>query len=214
MSEDEERSFVGGSVSSLARGKKKYYPFGAPARLHHPFSDIAHLDVDTQSFALQLSASTDILPEVVEDKPKHRRAVKKRTTAEDDDSSSLNPDAAPCTKFACQMVIRSMSEITAKNQVEKLDLEDEMERIKQDLQMTLHDLQGAEGRLEKITDVGNQLETRHDQLLAKIEECNKKKQALNDERTDINSKVRGIVSFPLQPKMPHYYLTPLHLMHE
>jgi outer membrane murein-binding lipoprotein Lpp len=187
-------------------GKKKHYPFGTASHANPPFSEYAHLPVDTRSFALGLSTSGSIKPEVIEDEePKKKRhgAINLSKTKhkksgdtdhdEDDDDESLGKtegsSLGPCTKIPCQMVIRAITDIQFKNEVEKLDLEDEYEKLVTDLHSYEHDLQQSEQRLDKMSDFSNQLEVKLNQIMSKVEQYEKTKEHLQQERTEINSKL-------------------------
>ncbi|RYH06246.1 hypothetical protein EON65_43090, partial [archaeon] len=189
--EDEEKT------STKRVAKKKHYPFGTPSHLHHPYSQYAHISVTDRSFALELATATDIKPEVIEEKPKKKRSVpikkKPKETDEDqtigsDGQSAQNYDE-PCTKIACQIVVRTLADLEFKNQVERMDLEDEYERYLDDLRIAEQDVRSTEVRLDKITEIGNSLEISVTQLLGKVEGLEKTKENLQAERNDINTKL-------------------------
>lgn len=199
-----------GNKSSKKIAKKKYYPFGTPSHLHHPFSEFAHLAVSTRSFALDLATATDIKPEVIEEKepPRRRKIIipkKKNSTSgtgsvegsEENEETSLESDLQPCTKLACQIILRSLSDMEVRNQMERIDLEDEYERHMQDLKFAEQDVYQTEGKLEKLTDFGNQLEISCNQLLSKVDTLEKRKEALAAEKNDISAKVKSNFSFKL-----------------
>lgn len=183
--------------------KKKYYPFGTPSHVNHAFSEFSHLPVTTRNFAMELATATDIKADVVEEAPerKPRRTVaipKKKSSQADDDgededegskSKAETSELAPCTKIPCQLVIRAIADIEYKNEVEKLDLEDETERLFSDLKAYEQDVASSEQRLEQMTEFGNQLEIKFNQIMSKVEQLEKTKEQLMSERTEINSKL-------------------------
>lgn len=214
MADEAESSSPGKKVA-----KKKHYPFGTPSHLNHAFSEFAHLPVETRSFAQVLATATDVKAEVVDDEPKKpRRSLptpkkkkgkkKKKKTAEDgeesvegeedeededddEDSDSITNGSGlqPCTKIGCQMVIRAIADIQLKNQVEKMDIEDEFDHLSGELQMSEQDIVSSEAKLDKLTDIGNQLEIKLTQIMTRVESLEKTKESLHTERTDINTKV-------------------------
>lgn len=203
MGDQEENDNENTSTVTKRVAKKKHYPFGTPSHVHHPFSEFAHLAVDTRKFAVDLATATDIKPEVVEETPPKRRprpspTKKKASKKDDDDEGSVNDDGsktetsdlAPCTKIPCQLVIRAIADIEYKNEVEKFDLEDEYERLVNDLKTYEQDVLNSEQRLEKMTDFGNNLEIKFNQIMSKVEQLEKTKEQLLIERTEINTKVR------------------------
>lgn len=190
--------------------KKKHYPFGTPSHLHPPFSEFAHLPAATRNFAIALATATDVKPEVIEEAPpspsQQRRRLpspqkkKKKSKGEDDEEDEEDDEEEddilssasglqPCTKIPCQMVIRSIADLQYKNQIERLDIEDEFDRLTVDLRQTEEEITQSESRLDKLTDIGNQLEIKLNQIMSKVESLEKNKENLQTERTDINTKV-------------------------
>lgn len=202
MAEDEDDD-----NSNRRVGKKKYYPFGTPSHLHHAYSEFAHIAVDNRDFAIQLATATGIKAEVVvEEKPKKARRVpiaKKKAAPAVGEEESVGsatvdePEEAACTKIACVMIMRALNDMEYRNEVERLDLEDEYEHHVAELRVAEQDLAVAEGRLDKVNDIGNQLEMSADQMILKVETLEKTKEALKVEHNEINSKV------PPYPPAPH-----------
>ncbi len=196
--------------SQKKAAKKKHYPFGTPSHLHPPFSEFAHLPAATRSFAIALATATDVKPEVIEEAPpspsQQRRRLpspqkkKKKSKGEDDEEDEEDDEEEddilssasglqPCTKIPCQMVIRSIADLQYKNQIERLDIEDEFDRLTVELRQTEQEIAQSESRLDKLTDIGNQLEIKLNQIMSKVESLEKNKENLQTERTDINTKV-------------------------
>lgn len=202
--EDGDEEEEEGSPGGRKVAKKKYYPFGTPSHLHHAYSEFAHVTVANRDFAIQLATASDIKPEVVEEKPKKRRPAVVRKKAADDNANNGNGQAAgggedskdteedlqPCTKMACILVVRALADMDYRNEVERLDLEDEFEAHVKDLHATEVEVQASDDKLEKLNDMGNQLEMLTTQLLAKVTTLEETREALNAERTEINTKVR------------------------
>eukprot|EP00981_Chlorochromonas_danica_P012591 scaffold5186_cov179-Ochromonas_danica.AAC.1 len=200
--EEEEEGSPGRKVA-----KKKYYPFGTPSHLHHAYSEFAHITVANRDFAIQLATASDIKPEVVveEEKPKKRRpAIVRKKAADDnnnnsnngggsggggDDSKATEEELQPCTKMACILVVRALADMEYRNEVERLDLEDEFEAHVKDLRATEVEVQASDDKLDKLNDMGNQLEMLTTQLLAKVTTLEETREALNAERTEINTKL-------------------------
>jgi hypothetical protein len=109
---------------------------------------------------------------------------------DDDDILELSSGMQPCTKIPCQQVLRAIADIQYRNEVERLDIDDEIERVSGDLQATQGEVAQSEVRLDKLTDIGNQLEISLNQVLLNVETLEKTKENLQNERTDINTKVR------------------------
>jgi hypothetical protein len=213
---DEEADNRTATSSSTKRvAKKKHYPFGTPSPAHRPFSEFAHLAVDTRSFAIDLAGTGDIQAEVIEDEPKrksrhsvnpHKPHAKHKhgegDGEEDDDehgSQSKGDHSSealqPCTKIPCQLVIRAIADVEYKNEVERYDLEDEFERYLEELQIFEQEVSQSEQRLEKTNEIGNQLEVKLNQITTKVEYLEKSKEHLSVERTEINTKVRSLIFF-------------------
>lgn len=203
---------MGDDDSSPSRkvAKKKHYPFGTPSHLRHPFSEFSHLQNNTRDFALDLATATDVHAEVIVEEPKKRRPLpspqklkaKKAAESDDLDQESLGSqteasDMQPCTKLPCQLVIRAIGDLEYKNEVERLDLEDEYEKWVNELKFAEQDVKQSEVKVDKLNDIGNQLEIKLTQIMTKVEQLEKSKENLNNERSDINSKVLAIISFSI-----------------
>ncbi len=182
--------------------KKKYYPFGTPSHTHHAYSVFAHLKAESKSFAIQLATATDIEPEVVVEK--RRRIVKKpkkvkggeqpEDEKEEEVAADEIPDLegeAPCVLLPCQLVLKQIVEVQAKNKMEKYELEDHYEQLMEELTSAEQDIASSEVRLKSLTEVGNQLESTLEKLSVKVESIEKTKDSLNNERSDANNKVRA-----------------------
>lgn len=177
--------------------KKKHYPFGTPSHERHPFSTFAHLKGQTQDFARQIATATGIEPEIVEDKPRRvRKAPKKlpNEAADLEQHAELEeiPDAEgvePCTRPACLAVLKSLAEITAKNLVDRMDLEDECERLQEENLQLEEDVRAQEGKLEKLNDIGILLESNLERLISRVEQLESTKENLHLERNEANNKV-------------------------
>lgn len=180
-------------------GKKKHYPFGTPSHMRHPYSFFAHIKSDNKAFAIDLATATNIEAEVIEVKPKRFRRPK--TTGKDGDDETgdtVDPmdiipptteGLEPCTKIPCQQVIRGILDVQLKNQIEREEIEDEYQRLLQELETAEADIVSAEGRLVSLSDVGNQLEQRHKQLMLNVQTLEATRDHLQNERSDINNKV-------------------------
>ena len=188
-------------TSPSKKGKKKYYPFGTPNHTSQAFSTFAHLkNQHTQEFAAQLaySSTTYEAIEIAEVKPKK---VAKRATSKTATSTAAaiveNPIAAipdteglePCTKIPCQLVLRAMADIQFRNEVERDEIEDEYERLLQELVVSEQEMAAAEAKMVLLNDVGSQLEQKHDQLVEKVTTLERTKDSQDSERNDINNKV-------------------------
>jgi hypothetical protein len=216
MADTDEETDNRTTTSSSTRkvGKKKHYPFGTPSPAVRPFSEFAHLAVDTRSFAIDLAGTTDIQAEVVEDEPKRksRNAASHKPHSkhhkhgeggdhhEDDDepgSQSKGDHSSealqPCTKIPCQLVVRAIADVEYKNEVERYDLEDEYERFMEELKVFEQEVTQSEQRLEKTNEIGNQLEVKLNQIATKVVYLEKSKEHLSVERAEINSKVRPLL---------------------
>jgi hypothetical protein len=183
---DEDKRSTGKKV-----GKKIDYPFGTPSHFHHAYSEFAHIHVDNRNFAINLATATDILPEVIEKKLK-RRKIPIKTIVRNDidgDESQASEESQTCTKIACQQIVRAIEVLNFRNQMEKIDLEDEYEQNLEDLRLVDQDEHLTESRLDKLTDIGNSLEVSSNKLLHKVETLKKMKENLLNERNDISSKV-------------------------
>lgn len=192
--------------TSPKKGKKKYYPFGTPTHNSLPYSKFAHINnPQTQHFAAQLSSSESAL-QVREPEPQKPKRVAKKTTgksannstsAENPAPSAAIPDAEglePCTKIACQVVIRAISDLQTRNEIERDEIEDEYERLLQDLAAAEQEIAAAESKLVGLNEIGSQLELRSNQLQEKVDSLQNTKDAQDTERNDINGKVRSIYS--------------------
>mmetsp|Transcript_22690 Transcript_22690/g.37861 ORF Transcript_22690/g.37861 Transcript_22690/m.37861 type:complete len:702 (+) Transcript_22690:83-2188(+) len=189
-----------GSPNGKKVGKKKHYPFGTSDSAH-AYSAFAHIsNPQTQHFATLLAAGGDtkIEPEIVEDKPKRKpRAAPKASIGGKSDPVVENPadsipDAEglePCTKIGCQEVLRTMKDLVYKNEVERDDIEDEYERLLQELAYNEQEVAVAEQKLVTLNEIGAQLEVRHDALMEKVEELEETKDVQNTERNDVNNKL-------------------------
>jgi predicted nuclease with TOPRIM domain len=78
--------------------------------------------------------------------------------------------------------------------VERDEIEDEYERLLQDLAAAEQEVVAAEGKLLTLNDIGSQLEMRSNQLHEKVESLQNTKDAQDAERNDINSKVSVVKS--------------------
>ena len=185
--------------NSPKKGKKKYYPFGTPTHNCVPYSKFAHLNnAQTQEFAATLS-STTINNDIPEQQPERHRRVQKKIPAKGANSASAAdnpaaeiPDAEglePCTKIACQQVLRSLADIQVKNEVERDEIEDEYERLLQDLALAEQEIAAAEAKMQGLNEVGSQLEMRFNQLTEKVDTLQNTKDSQDIERNDINGKV-------------------------
>lgn len=187
------------SNSSPKKGKKKYYPFGTPTHTSVPYSKFAHLnDPQTQDFAAHLASSEKafevVEPVVVRPKRTTKKTPSKSTTtpAEAENAAAAIPDTEgvePCTKIACQMVLRAMADIQFRNEVERDEIEDEYERLLQELAATEQEIATADAKFVALNDIGSQLEMRANQLHEKVDALQTLKDAQDSERNDINSKV-------------------------
>lgn len=74
--------------------------------------------------------------------------------------------------------------------IEKLEIEDEYERLLEELKLSESEILVAEKSLEKVNDIGNILETKANTLQQQVEALEKTRDALTSERTDVNNKVR------------------------
>lgn len=189
-------------VTSPKKGKKKYYPFGTPTHNSMPYSKFAHINnPQTQNFAVHLSSSESNV-QVREPEPrKAKRALKKpagktgtnSTATTEPPAAAEIPDAEglePCTKIACQVVIRAIGDLQIRNEIERDEIEDEYERLLQDLAAAEHEIAAAESKLVSLNEIGSQLEMRSNQLQEKVDSLQNTKDAQDTERNDINGKVR------------------------
>lgn len=181
--------------------KKKYYPFGTPSHLHHPYSDFAHLkDRFVKDFAVTLATATDIQAEVIIEKPKKIKRPPKQSTlngstsgAAVEDHTDEIPDTEgiePCTKLPCQQLLRALLDLQYKNEMERYEIEDEYERLLHELTTSMEEIGSAEQKLVQLNEIGNQLEQKHAQLKETVTELEKTKEAQINERSDINNKVK------------------------
>lgn len=188
--------------TSPKRGKKIYYPFGTPTHNSVPYSKYAHLhDAHTQEFAntLTTSSGTLMVREPTRERPKRnpnkKIAPKANTGGNASDNASAAetiPDAEglePCTKIACQQVIRAIAELQFRNEVERDEIEDEYERLLHELAASEQEIAAAEAKLVTLNDIGGQLEMRLGQLHEKVDSLQNTKDAQDTERNDINGKV-------------------------
>jgi len=141
-----------------------------------------------------LSASTTkIEPEIIEVQPKRYRKPppppKAAVADEEDDEIPDTEGSAPCTRPGCVAVVRAIIELQAKNYLEKLEIEDEYHRLLEELVHAENQVASAENKLEKLNEIGNQLEVKLGQLMQNVETLEKKKETLQNERSDINNKV-------------------------
>jgi hypothetical protein len=186
--------------SVTKKGKKKYYPFGTPNHKTQAYSQFAHIkDPQTQIFATKLSAPTKtfeavepVEPERIKRAPTKKSPSKASTTAPAENPAASIPDAEglePCTKIPCQLVLRAMADILYRNEVERDEIEDDYDRMTQELEEAEQEMRVAEQKLLQLNDVSNQLETRYKQLADKVEQLEKTKDAQNAESSEINNKV-------------------------
>jgi hypothetical protein len=199
MSDVEESFDENDSTVSPKKGKKKYYPFGTPTHNSVPYSKFAHLNnAQTQEFATQLSSTSSslLVREPQPERPKRnptKKTASKATSSADTPAPEVIPDAEglePCTKIACQQVIRTITELQFRNEVERDEIEDEYERLLQDLAGAEQEIAAAEAKLVTLNDIGSQLEMRSNQLQEKVESLQNTKDAQDTERNDINGKVQ------------------------
>lgn len=182
------------------KGKKKYYPFGTPTHNSNAYSKFAHINnPQTQEFANLLASPTRTFEvhEAVPEKRAKRRPTtspKKASTKDapaGDDPATI-PDTEglqPCTKIPCQQVLRAIADIQYKNEVERDEIEDEYERLLQELATTEAEIAAAEAKFVLLNDIGGQLEMRANQLNEKANALQSTKEAQDSERNDINGKV-------------------------
>eukprot|EP01035_Chromulina_nebulosa_P030732 gene30732-40867_t len=190
--EDENENGQSSSVKRIP--KKKHYPFGTPSHAHPAFSEFVHLKNTDKEFVKQLSASTTkIEPEIIEVQPKRYRKPppppKAALADEEDDEIPDTEGSAPCTRPGCVAVVRAIIELQAKNYNEKLEIEDEYHRLLDELVQAENQVASAESKLEKLNEIGNQLEVKLGQLMQNVETLEKKKENLQNERSDINNKI-------------------------
>lgn len=180
--------------------KKKHYPFGTPSHKHHPYSSFAHLKVDNVNFAVDLATATNIEPEIVEEvvvkkKVSRKPPPKSVVSNGNEDPSQEIPDvegSEPCTRIGCMQVVKAMQDIQYKNYVEQLEIEDESERLLEELHSMEVEVLAAENRLVKMNEIGNQLESQYHVLMMKVDKLEKKKETLNGDRSDTNNKVSSV----------------------
>lgn len=101
----------------------------------------------------------------------------------------------PCTMIPCMKVVQAIADLQMKNENERLDLEDDAERLTLELQQTHQEVLAAEGRLMKLNETGDQLEMNLTQIMNMVEALEKKNATLVDERGEINSKVKKFSPF-------------------
>lgn len=198
MSDNEEDADDQSSFSPK-KGKKKYYPFGTPTHNSVAYSKFAHLNnAQTQEFAANLASSGDSARVIEHVVVRPKRTAKKTaskpatTPVEADNAAAAIPDTEglePCTKIACQMVLRSIADIQFKNEVERDEIEDEYERLLQELAVTEQEIATADAKFVALNDIGGQLETRANQLIEKAETLQSQKDAQDSERNEMNNKV-------------------------
>lgn len=199
-------------VSMKSSAKKKYYPFGTPSHLHHAFSEFAHLTNDDQPFANYLATATDIEPEVrdglEEEKKLQRQANKSRQARtkpppkkaaadeeddeEDDDDGGDIPDMegeAPCTRPPCLKVLSIIADLQFNNETERYMIEDEYEHLQSVLTSVEQQVKEADGKLQDVSEVTNQLELQYEQLLKTVESLEKSKEHMQLDRSDTNNKI-------------------------
>eukprot|EP01033_Poteriospumella_lacustris_P016186 gene16186-11578_t len=196
------------SISSSRKSPKKVYQaFGTANHSKHAYSEFAHLDSGSRSFATGIASTKEhvIIPEPEEEEqPKKRRPASRKAKkpqqqkkakeegqeGEDSvDEEKNDEECQPCTKIPCQQVMRVIAELELKNEGERLDLEDEADRLTQDLQQSMQEIIQSEGRLAKLNELGDQLEMAVSKILSQVEALEHKNQSLADERTEINSKL-------------------------
>lgn len=192
LEEDENMLTSSSSVKKIP--KKKHYPFGTPSHAHHAFSDYSHLRDTDKTFVMQLASSSVIEPEIIEEvQPKRYRKPPPKAplinVEEEDDDIPDTEGSAPCTRPACQIVVKSINELQYKNHIEKLEIEDEYHRLLEELVQSEQQVLAAEHKLEKLNEVGNQLELKLGQLMQNVETLEKNKENLQNERSDINNKI-------------------------
>ena len=76
-----------------------------------------------------------------------------------------------------------------KNEVERDEIEDEYERLLQDLALAEQEIAAAEAKMQGLNEVGSQLEMRFNQLTEKVDTLQNTKDSQDIERNDINGKV-------------------------
>ena len=192
-------------------GKKKHYPFGTPSHASHPFSAFAHIQgKDNTAFAKSLAMATGIQAEIVEETPTRFQKPKKDTTRatrrrassaedgeeEEEEVSPLDdiPDLEgmePCKQAPCQAVLKALLDVQLKNRLERLEIEDDYDRLEEELESLQEDVVTGDANVEKKMEMANQLETTLNKLLEKVEKLEESKEYLTKERNDINNKVRG-----------------------
>eukprot|EP01038_Epipyxis_sp_PR26KG_P006577 gene6577-9043_t len=194
-----------GSKLSKKKPKKKYYPFGTPSHSRHPFSAFAHLSVDNINFAVDLASATGIEPEIVsEDTHTEKKIIRKSTNKNAAKSSHSVEDTLndipnteglePCARPACLQILKLIVDTQLSNLIEKDEIEEEYERLEEELRATEADVLISETKLQKLNELGNQLETKLNQLMVKVEGLDKTKDFLNGERSDINNKIMVLES--------------------
>jgi hypothetical protein len=167
---------------------KKQYPFGTPTHQSFAFSAFSHLSLDNREFALKLALTTDEMinkENVSEKKKKLLRKSPKPIGTNNDNSDGLEP----CSKFGCLNAVKAIAETKFRNQNEKQEIEGETERLMDDLRTNQQEVGSAEGKLARLSEVGNQLELKLNQLMVKVESLERTKENLNNERNDMNNKV-------------------------
>lgn len=200
------------------KGKKKYYPFGTPTHNSNAYSKFAHINnAQTQEFASLLASPTrtfEVHEAVPEKRAKRRpntspkKSGSKSDVAAADDPATI-PDTEglePCTKIPCQQVLRAIADIRYKNEVERDEIEDEYERLLQELATTEGEIAAAEAKFVLLNDIGGQLEMRANQLNEKANALQNTKEAQDSERNDINGKVRHVFYFTVNNT--HFTHTP------
>ena len=201
----EEEEYEEENAGSPSKGKKIVYPFGTPTHNCTPYSKFAHIgDASTIRFAAQLASSTESSfepVEVVEKRPK-RTSSPKRAASKTNAPSSPSENVAeaipdteglePCTKIACQLVLRAIADIQYKNEVERDEIEDEYERLLQELAQSEQEIAAADAKMVLLNDMGSSLEQRHGQLMEKVTTLMTAKDAQDSERSDINNRVSNV----------------------
>jgi len=170
---------------------KKQYAFGTPNHQSYAFSAFSHLSIDNRDFAINLALSDDINQEnTIDKKKKTHRKSPKPVGSSTDNSDGLEP----CSKPGCTNVLKLIAETKFRNQDDKLELENECDRLFDDLRTNQQDIGAAENKLTRLSEVGNQLELKFNQLMVKVESLERTKENLGNERTDINNKIMVLES--------------------
>ena len=97
--------------------------------------------------------------------------------------------AEKCTRPACLKVLDKIADLQYNNEAEREEIEEEYENLADMLLEVEAEVQRGDIKLAAVMEVTNQLEETYEQLVTKVEEMDKHREAMLSERSEMNNKI-------------------------